>query len=311
MGPMMILTTCSANHLAQAKSLGDSLQRYNAGYKLVIGLVDKLNGRLDKSEFAPHDLVEAHEMGLKEFPDMCKRYSVYELNCALKSFFMWHVLKTYQPSKLIFLDSDMLAFHSFTHLESMLDQHSILLTPHIMSPFPDDHKPAERDILKAGVYNAGFLGLRNDSTTTDFLAWWKDRMVDQCYEKPKLGLTVDQNWLNLVPIYFSNVHIVRHPGFNVAYWNLHERKLSKKNEQYFVNEDSPLLFFHYSGYKIEHPDKVSKHQDRFDFKYSDVVKDLFGIYHEALIRNGHDKMKNLEFFYKQKKSFLQKAGLKK
>ena len=33
----------------------------------------------------------------------------------------------------------------------------------------------------------------------------------------------DQRWLDLVPALFDDVHIVRDPGCNVAYWNLPER----------------------------------------------------------------------------------------
>lgn len=298
----------SANHLAQAKGLGDSLLKYNPAFRLVIGLVDKSEGRIDKNLFSPHEIIEAHEIKIDQFESMYQRYSTYELNCAMKSFFVQYVMSTYQPSKLFFLDSDILVYNSFDYLETLLEEHSILLTPHITTPFPQDgHKPMERDILKAGMFNGGFFGLRNDKNSADFLKWWTERMVDQCYEKPKLGLTVDQNWLNFLPLYFNGVEEVLHPGCNMAYWNLHERKLTRENATYTVNANFPLLFFHFSGYTTEQPDQLSRHQKRYQPNDFPIVKELVADYHETLIKNGHEQIRKIPCFYRKRKSWWQRS----
>src|SRR5215475_15377395 len=96
----IVVTTCSANHLAQAKSLGDSLLLFNPGYKLVIGLVDKLENRVDPAFYYPHDLVEVETLQIPEFPEMVHRYTTLELNCALKCFFLQYALEAYQPDIL-------------------------------------------------------------------------------------------------------------------------------------------------------------------------------------------------------------------
>jgi hypothetical protein len=308
----VVVTTCSVNHLAQAKSLGDSLAFYNPSYKLMIGLADKLPEGMSKDAFSPFEIVEVHDLNIPQFNEMYERYNTFELNCALKSFFLAYAMEQYRPDHLIFMDSDMLAFASMTPVNELLNPHSILLTPHIFSPFPmDGNKPKERDILKAGIYNAGFLGLKNDETGNSFLKWWTTRMVDQCYEKPKWGLVVDQNWLNLVPVYFNNVKVVQHRGWNVAYWNLHERALEKKGTGYIVNGSDPLLFFHFSGYNTGMIDSISRHQNRYTMNEFPAVKELFGLYHDKLIKNGHADMVKLPCYYQKKKTVLQKLGLKK
>jgi hypothetical protein len=308
----VVVTTCSANHLAQANSLGDSLLKYNPGYKYVIGLADKLSETIRKGFDLPYEVIEAAELAIPEFGDMYKRYSTFELNCALKSFFLMYAMKKYQPAKLLFMDSDMLAFHSLDYITDLLDHHNILLTPHIFSPFPADaYKPKERDILKAGIYNAGFIGLKNDQTGNAFLKWWTDRMVDQCYERPKMGLVVDQNWLNFVPIYFENTMVVKHHGCNVAYWNLHERQVEKRGEAYLVNNRDTLLFFHFSGYQFSSPNLISRHQERYSMSDFPVVKELFGIYHSMLQKNRHDEMMKIPCFYRKEKGWLDRLRVKK
>jgi lipopolysaccharide biosynthesis glycosyltransferase len=307
----IIVTTCSANHLAQAKGLGDSLLRFNPDYKLVIGLVDKLQERKPANYYAPHDMVEAHELGIPQFTEMQKRYDVFELNCALKAFFVMHAVEKYAADKVIFLDTDMLVFDSLQYLEDELDKNSILLTPHILSPFKADGKrPFEREMLKNGIFNGGFFALRNDEQGRAFLNWWKERMIDQCYVNLKEGMFVDQKWLNLAPLYFSSLKWLQHPGCNMAYWNLHERNLSKAGDRFLVNNQA-LLFFHFSGYSMQSPDLISRHQDRISMNENSALKELFNLYHATLLKNNHLEMLQLKCYYIRKRGLFQKLRLKK
>jgi hypothetical protein len=312
MAEKIVLTVCSANYLAQAKALGDSLIKHNLSYKLVIGLVDKLNGRVNADYYYPHEIIEVDELSLPEFADMRNRYTDLELVCSLKSFFTDYLFTKYQPSHIIFLDCDILIFDSLGYIENALNDSSILLTPHITRPFPlDNRKPEEKTILKTGMFNAGFYALRNDDIAKAFLNWWKERMIDQGYERPKEGLNADQKWLNFLPLYFNNVRILTHAGCNVAYWNLHERNIEKRGDKFFVNNE-PLFFFHYSGYSVQQPDKISRHQDRFSFEVRPELKELFDLYHATLINNNHEKMLSLKCYYqKDAGSIFKKLGLKK
>lgn len=307
----IVVTVCSANHLAQARGLGDSLLKYNPAYKLMIGLVDRLEGRVGADQYAPHDLVEAHELGVEGFEEMCAVYDVFELNCALKVFFAVHALKKYRASKIIFLDSDMLVFHSLQFIEAELERRSILLTPHILSPYKKDGKrPFEREMLKNGVFNAGFFAVKDNVEGKNFLNWWMERMTDQCYVNPKEGLFVDQKWLNLAPVFFKDVAVLRHPGCNTAYWNLHERKIVKKGDEYYVN-DEPLIFFHFSGYSMDSPGEISRHQDRVLMKDNEALKALFGLYNNTLQKNKHTEMLKLSCHYAKSKGLLKKLGWRK
>jgi hypothetical protein len=146
----------------------------------------------------------------------------------------------------------------------------------------------------------------------DFVAWWKERMIDQGYERPKEGLNADQKWLNFLPFYFQNVRILTHAGCNVAYWNLHERNIEKRASNFFINNE-PLLFFHYSGYSFQQPEKISRHQDRFSMKDNAAIQELFNIYQQILLQNDHAALQKIPGYYKRKSSggLLKKFGLRK
>ena len=306
------VTVCTASHLAQAKALADSLLKYNPGYKIVIGLVDKLNGRLPRTYYHPHELIEAHELMIPQFDQMIKRYTLLELSCALKYFFVDHCVKKYNAPGIIFFDSDILVFESLQYIQDELREFSILFTPHITVPYPDDGKrPMEKEMLKNGIFNAGFFALRSDDNGNAFLTWVKERMIDQCYIRPSEGLNADQSWFNFVPVYFDKAKALHHPGCNAAYWNLHERKISKQGEHYFVN-NKPLIFFHYSGYSVNHPDQISRHQDRITLRENKALKELFELYHGTLIANDHEKVLSLKCYYQKRVGgILKKLGVKK
>jgi hypothetical protein len=298
----IVYTICSVSHLGQAKTLCDSVIKHNPGYKCIIGLADEIGGRFDVDAFQPHRIIEGASINATDFQGMCRRYDVLELSCALKSFFADFIFRTFQPSALIFLDSDMMVFNSLQVLEEELRKSSLLITPHITKPFPlDDHRPRERDILKTGLYNAGFLGYSNAAEAMDFVSWWKARMVDQCYENPKEGLHADQNWLNFVPLFFPASKVLLHPGANMAYWNLHERLLTKKSGEFFVNDEWPLLFFHFSGFRLNDTASVSKHQDRWQIGDQECLGEVFKKYEEGLQVNEHTKWLTFSNAYNKEK----------
>src|SRR3982750_1896014 len=97
MAEKIVVTVCTASYLAQAKGLADSVIKYNPDYKVVIGLVDKLNHDFDFNAFNPHLILQVHEMNLPMFEEMHHRYNIFELNCALKSYFVRWALDRYDP----------------------------------------------------------------------------------------------------------------------------------------------------------------------------------------------------------------------
>ena len=62
-------TVCSANYLAYAKSLADSVIQHNLGYSFVIALADTFTG-WDTAFFAPHSIVPVTEMSIDALDEM-------------------------------------------------------------------------------------------------------------------------------------------------------------------------------------------------------------------------------------------------
>src|ERR1035437_5948390 len=111
---IIVFTLCSNNYLAQAITLGNSLLKHNPDYTFKIGLVDKINSQIDYG-IIPFDIVAVENIGITVFDEMFKRYSITELNTAVKPFYFQHFFKIYNPGDIIiYLDPDILVFNPFT-----------------------------------------------------------------------------------------------------------------------------------------------------------------------------------------------------
>src|SRR6185295_15204854 len=179
-----------------------------------------------------------------------------ELNCAAKPYALRHVLQQPGVSTVLYLDSDTLVYRRLDEVLDLLQRHSIVLTPHLLADVEDDgRRPGERHILESGVYNAGFLGLRNDATAGRFLEWWSRRVYDKCIRDTSQGLFVDQRWLDLVPGLFEGVHIHRSGAYNVGHWRLTHLR-AEPGAGGLVTDGVPLALFHFSGLDVQRPDVI-------------------------------------------------------
>ena len=62
----------------------------------------------------------------------------------------------------------------------------------------------------------------------------------------------DQRWVDFVPSFFDH-YILKDPGYNVAYWNLHGRARDAPTAIDISWTASPLRFFHFSGFDSGSP----------------------------------------------------------
>jgi hypothetical protein len=200
-------------------------------------------------------------------------YTPAEACWALKSVLMLELIHEYK--NVFYFDSDIYFFGDLALLDSELGDANILLTPHYLKPYPDDgFAPNDLTLLRSGVFNAGFIGVKSGAESERFLRWWQNRTLRFGRNDPDNGMCGDQKWLDLVPVLFENVKICRHSGFNVAYWNLDERRLVSVDGTYMCENDT-LVFFHFSGFDpSEHHMVVSKHQNRIimSHQYSELFQ---------------------------------------
>lgn len=305
-------TICSNNYLSLARVLGKSLTRHNPDFHFIIGLVDKKSPAAS-AYYQDFDILPCADIGLEALDDMARKYSIAEFNTSVKPFYFLYLHKKYpEAEQILFVDPDMCVYDRLTELENLHQQYDILLTPHILHPMKIDGKePSEIAYLSTGTYNLGFLSLKMSAHSIKFMEWWAERLRDFCYFDFGKGLFVDQKWVNLVPVFFESVFVVRHPGYNIAYWNIQERKLEEKNGGIVVNGSFPLVIYHWSSVGIKQGKLFYKQQNRYTDSDFPVVFRLFEQYAEAVKQEGYLETNPLGCYYLNFHHEFEKAELKK
>ncbi|MCC6069492.1 glycosyltransferase family 4 protein [Massilia sp. GCM10020059] len=291
-----VVTIVSNNYLHYARTLMQSvaLQHPEAERYCVIVDTDMAPGAALADEFTA---IAMPELGLPYGDDFYFQYTILELNTAVKPWALEHLLDR-GHSEVLYIDPDIYLYRPLEDVMRHLSSGaSIVLTPHMLAPYDDDRNPTEASIRMAGTYNLGFCAIAERLETRAFLRWWQGKLARDCVVDMPNGVFVDQSWIDLVPGMFDNVRILRHPGYNVAYWNLAQRSFAQGEGGLLVNGE-PLMFFHYSGIDPQNPQPVSKHQDRHNLdSVGAIVRGLFVEYCQRVVANGQENYRKLPYGY--------------
>lgn len=295
-------TIVSPNYLAYARTVSASYLAQHPGHRFFVLLVADLaleeRKLFEGDEFTP---VMLQEIGLADVRGEGMKYDILELNTNVKPTFMKYLLHAFDLENLIYLDPDIFVYRPLAPIFGALSAGAnAVLTPHITKPITDDKLPSEQDHLYNGTYNLGFIGVRRGEETDRILNWWERRCLDNGFSEGRTGLFVDQKWMNLAPVLFENVLVLRHLGCNMAYWNLQERWLEldersphETDRGYVVRgvsgETSDLYFFHYSGIVVDDPGMLSKNTNRFTLVDRPDLSELFANYKVAVLANRDER----------------------
>jgi hypothetical protein len=211
-------------------------------YKLNLLIVGKSTGNFDIDDritvYFTSDLIQEVDLHTR----LHSYYNLLELSTALKPFFL-EMLLAKGFSSVLYIDPDMKLFNRLDHAFELTEASGIALTPHrLQQPSAFTNFYSDDMFLRAGAFNLGFIGV--SSSSIEMLRWWKSRLQWYCTSIQPSEFFTDQKWMDLVPIYFPYAAI-RHPGYNVAPWNLDERIINLKDQALEVN-GQPLVLIHFA-----------------------------------------------------------------
>lgn len=247
---MVVYTSICMNYLPKALVLAESLKRHNPDILFYIVLLEReIPKEITKDMYKNVDkIILAKDLGYEDFDKFIFKHSIVEASTSVKGQALVYLLENV-AEKVLYIDPDIKVYSKFTKLDSLLDKHDIILTPHLTIPETNeiDIQNNELCALMHGVYNLGFVGVAAREEGLRFARWWRDRLHLYCYDDIPKGIFTDQRWVDLAPAMFD-VYILKDCGHNMAPWNLSTRKLSKKGKKILVNGKDELVFFHFSGF---------------------------------------------------------------
>lgn len=244
-------TSFTYSYLGKARLLAWSLKRFHPNWKFVALITDKepegFIFNLDNEYF--DEVIWGQELSpIDNNEAWMFKHNIVEMCTAVKGPTLDLLAQT-DADKVIYIDPDIAVFKSLQPMIELLNTYDVVLTPHQLSPdrTPMGIQDNEIGSLKFGIYNLGFVAVSTRKEGQRFAKWWSDRCIEYCYDDISEGLFTDQRWIDHVPVFFDNVKILKDPGYNVASWNLSNRKLSiSPKGQISVNNEYPLRFYHFT-----------------------------------------------------------------
>ncbi|OYX08928.1 MAG: hypothetical protein B7Z16_18905 [Algoriphagus sp. 32-45-6] len=119
--------------------------------------------------------------------------------------------------------------------------------------------------------------------------------------------------MDLAPLLFEKIFILKHRGYNMAWWNFAERKLLDSGGDYSINQtDQHLYFFHFSGFKPGSEYITGRSgESQFAYENRHELKRLAREYEDLLHQNRFEFFSGLKpklKFFSPKPSFKSKMN---
>ncbi|MFN3446332.1 MAG: hypothetical protein ACK44D_11375 [Bacteroidia bacterium] len=244
-----MLKFCSistASHLYKSKALATSLHAFGA--ELFLLLVDERAENITEKNCQIFDLSIFD--GDSTAQKIIGKYgnNKDKLRWALKPLFMLYLLKS--NPKIIYVDNDIFFLSNPTFLFDLLDEWNVLLTPHHYPSNPNRHQNWLEANFRVGLYNAGFIAVNNKAINA--IAWWAQCCLYNIKKAFWRGLFDDQKYLDLMPIEFEGVYILKHPGCNLAGWNYNTYNIQRgKDGNVIINEKYQPVFIHFADLSLQ------------------------------------------------------------
>jgi hypothetical protein len=245
-----VFTSAAPNYLGKVRTLAASLRKHHPELELHLVLADLAGDPLDAAAEGLASVLTLADLGLAGDPGWLFSHSVVELATAVKAPAMARLLARENTEAVLYLDPDVVLFSRLDDLLAELAQSSIVLTPHLLRPEAELDAILDNEIcaLRHGAFNLGFVGVRNTVEGRSFVSWWCERLDRFCRAEPESGLFTDQKWMDLAPCFWSDLRLLRDTRFNVAPWNVGQRRVAGNFDRGFTVDGRPLGFYHFTGF---------------------------------------------------------------
>lgn len=245
-------TSINLRYLPKALAWAKSVKKHNPDWETHILLNDAVP--VGAENWPCVDIVyPIGQLGVPNFQSWAFRMRVVELCTATKPFYARKLLEA-GYDHVFYFDPDTFAYSDLNQIVDTFGDDEVLITPHCAEDATSESEIHynEMSSLAHGVFNLGFLGLRNTENARKVIDFWCRRLLRHCEDDHGRGLFTDQKWFNLVPVFFDRVKVLKHKGCNTASWNIAHRPVSKEGDRVLAGGEN-LIFFHFSGYDRNTP----------------------------------------------------------
>ncbi len=177
----------------------------------------------------------------------------------------------------VYVDPDARVYGPLDEALEAARQHGVALVRRVAALPDDGERPDQRELLRAGRINDGFVAVSSSPDGRRFVEWWERGLgrLDGATEP----------WLDLAPDMFPKAVLLENPGYMVSFWNLHARRLERRHGE-LLAAGEPLRLFHFEGFRPDRPYWLSDGGTRARVVDDPVLAELCGAYADALLAAG-------------------------
>jgi hypothetical protein len=245
-----VFTCAAVNYLPKVRALCRSIRRHHPEATIHLVLADERPAWLSLEDEPFDSVMPIDTLGIDNWRAWSFTHNIVELSTAIKPFALQRLLERPDCETALYFDPDMVLFSRVDDIIATLGESNLALTPHQTEPERTQEAVLDNEVtsLRMGVFNLGFIGVKNGAEGRRFAAWWADRTYHFCRAEVHNGLFTDQKWINFAPIFFDGVAILKSPRHNVATWNLTTRTFTGDVHSGFRVNSQPLGFYHFTGF---------------------------------------------------------------
>lgn len=237
-----IATILDKNYIVRTLAFYEALIKFGEEYTFWLLCLDnetkEIINRLDLKNIIA---MKVDEINDQELLSSRTNRNIAEFAFTSKSAWINYIFNhTKKGDNLIYADNDVIYFSTPNNVLDRMRKngYSIGITAHRFA------KKQEQLNEKIGKYNAGLIYFIVDDNSRECVREWRKQCIDWCYLKHEEGKFGDQLYMNKWPEKYKAVYEIPDKGVNVGSWNLHNYKITKKDNIFFVDDDL-LVCYHF------------------------------------------------------------------
>ncbi len=239
-------STFSKDYIYKGLVLYNSLQKYDQDFHFFfICLEDEVKYLLEKMELSNATLISMKDIENEdwELANVKGTRTDKEYIWTSKASIMLYLLNHFSElDHIVWLDGDTAFVSDPQPIFDEWDKYSIFLTE-------EQYKGRYEKLSKVyGVYNTGFMGFNRDQNALQCLKWFREKLIEWCFDKPEEGRWSDQMYVIDWITRFKNVGVAGNIGINANPFIISHRTVTAADDHIYINEDR-LILFHYYGFK--------------------------------------------------------------
>ena len=207
-----VFTSAAVNYLPKVRILCHSIRRYHPEAVIHLALADERPQWL-RTEDEPFDSILGIErLGIPDYRNWTFTHSIVELSTAIKPFALEaSAAAAGLRHRALFRSRTWCCSRASTTSWPRSRRSNLALTPHQTKPEQTLDAIFDNEVasLKHGIFNLGFIGVRNTAEGRRFADWWSERTYHLCWADVENGLFTDQKWINFAPVFFDGVAIIK------------------------------------------------------------------------------------------------------